>query len=166
MTAAAAWGTSTVLWHFCLPGRFPWAREEQEWLHFELQWEKTAKSSACSQAAHCPEVPQLQFPTSYTACDKPPSSLLNWYKLYLIPAKLNLQFPVTTLLLCPHYGLIPPCLLLTHLRHCSSLTFSPSFPAFLVSVVPAITASMIPEQSYLLQLSSACHLKSNLNTPR
>lgn len=137
MTAAAAWGASTVLWCFCLPDWFPWAREEREWLHFELQWEKTAKSSACSQAALCPEAPQLQLPTSYTACDKLPSSLLNWYKFYLTPAKLNLQFPVMTLLLCPHYSLTPPCLLLTDLRHCSSLTFLPSFPAFLASVMPA-----------------------------
>lgn len=138
MTAAAACGAWAVLWHFCLPDWFPRTREEEERLYFELQQEKPAKSSACSQAAHCPEVPQLQFPTSYTACYHRPSSLLNWwYKLHLSPAKLTLQFPATTFLLCPHYRLTPPCLLLPDLRCCSGLTFLPSLPAFLASLVPA-----------------------------
>lgn len=137
MTAAAACSTWAVLWTFCIADWFPWAREEEGRLHSELQQEKPAKSSACSQAAHCPEVSQLQFPASHAACYHPPPSLLNWYKLYLTPAKLILRFLVTNFLLCSHYRLMPPCPLLTDLRCCSGLSFLPSFPAFLASVVPA-----------------------------
>lgn len=89
----------------CLPDPFPWTTEEGERLHFKLQ-QKTAKNSACSQAAHCLEVPQLQFSPSYY---HPPSFLLNWYKLNFTPGKTILWFPVTTFLLCLHYGLTSSC---------------------------------------------------------
>lgn len=162
MTAAAACGAWAVLWHFCLPDWFPWTREEEERLYFELQQEKPAKSSACSQAAHCPEVPQLQFPTSYTACYHRPSSLLNWYKLHLSPAKLTLQFPATTFLLCPHYRLTPPCLLLPD----SQVLLWTDIFAISPSLFSIIGASTVPEQSHLLQPSSASHLNSNPSMSR
>lgn len=96
---------------------------------------KPSKNSACLQKAHCPEVPQLQFSTSYTA-HYHPSFLLNWHKLYLFPAELTLQFLATNLLLCSHYTLMPPCLLPTDLRCCYRLKLLPSLTSFLVPVVP------------------------------